>query len=291
MFKGSIVALITPFNERNEVDEKALIDLVKWQVRENTDGIVCCGTTGESPTLNCEEKIRIYDICVKAATGKCKIIAGTGTNNTQESVYLTKKAKNVGVDGCLVVVPYYNRPMPLGCIAHYNEIAKVGLPIIVYHHPKRTGTSLSIKVFNVLANIKNIVNIKESSCDLSFVKELIKQCSLPVLAGEDSLTASIMELGGVGTISVISNVIPDVWKKMIDLCLKRDFIAAFKIMTEQKPLLEALAKETNPQGIKYCLSLLDKCKPVWRLPLIAPAQATKKEIEKSFNMCSGVFVH
>lgn len=283
MFKGSIVALVTPFNEKNEIDEKALVELVKWQIREKTDGIVCCGTTGEAATLSAEEKIWVYGTCVKAAQGKCKIIAGTGTNNTQESVYLTRKAKNVGVDGCLVVTPYYNRPTPLGCIAHFNEIAKVGSPLIIYHNPKRTGITLSPKVFTALAAINNIVAIKESSCDLNLVKELVKSCSLSILAGEDSFTVAMMELGAIGTISVISNIIPGEWKKLIDMCLEKKFIEAFKLINKYKSLLDALSKEVNPQGIKYCVSLLNKCIPSWRLPLLSPSPAIKKELEK--NMC------
>lgn len=283
MFKGSIVALVTPFDINNNVDEKALANLVEWHIKEQTDAIVCCGTTGEAPTLTDEEKARVIDVCVRVADKRCRIIAGTGTNSTSHSVHLTSVARKLGVDGCLAVVPYYNKPMPMGCIAHFNEIAKVGLPLIIYHHPGRTSIRLSGKVFKAFSEIENIVAIKESSCDLGVVEEIKKFCVLPILSGDDELTVQIMQLGGVGVISVVANILPSVWKKITTLCFDRNYKEAFSLLNKYKTLLKALSLETNPQGIKYCLSLMEKCRPNLRLPMIEPSFATKEVLSKHVN--------
>jgi 4-hydroxy-tetrahydrodipicolinate synthase len=279
MFRGSLVALVTPFTTAGEIDEKALENLVEWHIQEGTDGIVCTGTTGEAPTLSDEEKIRVISICKKVAKNKTLVIAGTGTYDTKKSVKLTQKAKELGVDGCLVVVPYYNRPTAAGCIAHYQEIAKVGSPIIVYHHPGRTGISLSPETFSLLEKIPNIVSIKEASCSLDVVNAIQAKCTLPILSGDDGLTAAIMELGGVGVISVVANVIPKFWYKLTKYGLEKNYAEAKAMIKEKEELIKTLFLETNPQCVKYALHLMGKCSPCMRLPLLEPSESVKQKIK------------
>jgi len=279
MFFGSVVAIVTPFNEKGKIDKKNLKKLVKWHVNNNTDAIVCTGTTGESPTLSEKEKLKVLQICIEASEKKIPIIAGTGCNNTSKSVDLTKKAKEMGASGCLAVVPYYNKPSPFGIIRHYEEIARVGLPVIVYHHPGRTGLTLSPFLFSCLQKIENIVSIKEASCSLNLVDEILKNCSLPVLSGDDGLTVSIMKKGGVGVISVMANILPYQWSEITKYAKEKKFEKAMEIYEKYRPLNDAILRETNPQGIKYALALMGKCRSYFRLPLVEPSDETKKKIE------------
>lgn len=286
MFEGSLVALITPFKKNGEVDDEKLTHLIKWHIDNKTDAIVVCGTTGESPTLSQVEKLKIFEISVKAAENKIPIIANTGTNNTLGSVEITQLSKEIGVDGCMAVVPYYNRPTQEGCIEHFKMIANVGLPTIVYHHPKRTGANLTIDTFCKLEKIKNIVAIKEASSDLNFFEELINKCSIPILSGDDSLTLEMMKKGAKGVISVVANIIPKGWKNFIDLCSSKKYSEAESVYNEFIALCKAMTLETNPQAVKYAAYLLNKCSLFLRLPLIIPRKETMNEIEKAMKNLS-----
>jgi 4-hydroxy-tetrahydrodipicolinate synthase len=280
MFKGSIVALVTPFTKDNKIDEKALKKLVDWHIENKTDAIVCCGTTGESPTLSDEEKLLVTKICVKRARGKIKIIAGSGTYNTSKSLELTKKIKGLGASGALIVVPYYNRPTPFGIIAHFKEIAKLNFPLILYHHPGRTGVKISIETFKKLLKVKNIVAVKEASSDLDFIFNLQKNFSTPILSGDDNLTFKIMKNGGDGVISVAANIVPKVFKELVTNCLSKNFKEAEKISKKYKKLCDAMVLETNPQCIKYAMSLMGLCTPFMRLPLVEPKREVRDKIKK-----------
>ena len=187
MFKGSIVALATPFDAQGNVDLKTLAELIEWHIESSTDAIVLCGTTGESPTLSPEETLSIFETGVLVSNGRIPIIAGTGSNHTAKAAELTEKAKEIGADGALVVLPYYNRPMPEGCFQHFQELSKIGLPMIVYHHPARTGIKLSIKALARIAELPNIAAIKDATGDLDHALELMHQIKTPVLTGDDSL--------------------------------------------------------------------------------------------------------
>jgi len=279
MFFGSVVAIVTPFTREGEVDERALEELVKWHVKNHTDAIVCSGTTGESPTLSEREKLRVLQICIEASEKKIPIIAGTGCNNTEKSIELTAKAKAIGASGCLVVVPYYNKPSPVGLLKHYAEIAKVGLPVMVYHHPGRTGLTLSPALFSNLQKIDNIVSIKEASCNLTLMDEISKNCSLPILSGDDALTVPIMQKGGTGVVSVMANILPYQWSEITKFAKEKNFEKASEIYERYRPLNDAILKETNPQGIKYALSLLGRCNSFMRLPLVEPQEETKMAIK------------
>ena len=280
MFKGSMVALITPFKNDGSLDEKALEKLINWHLDTKTDAIVLSGTTGESPTLLDEEKLKIFEIAVKLAKNKTKIIAGTGTYSTQKTIYLTQKAKDIGVDGALVVVPYYNKPSIDGLIKHFEEIAKVNLPIILYHHPGRTGTKLSIETFLKLQEIDQIVAIKEASGNLEFAKDLIAKTRFNILSGDDPLTIDMMKAGAKGVISVIANIIPEISKKITDLCLEKKYDDAKKIYNEHQDLIESMFVESNPIPIKFALNVLNYCESHMRLPLIEPQEKNRQLITK-----------
>jgi 4-hydroxy-tetrahydrodipicolinate synthase len=270
MFKGSMVALITPFKQNGNLDIEALKKLILWHIDCKTDAIVLCGTTGEAPTLIDEEKLEIFEIAVDLAKGKTKIIAGTGSYSTMKTKELSKKAKEIGVDGVLVVVPYYNKPPIQGLIKHYEEVAAVDIPIILYHHPGRTGTKLTLNNFIQLQKIENIVAVKEASASVDFIKDLINNTTFDVFSGDDCLTIPMIKVGAKGVISVVANIIPEQWKNLNDLCLNDEFDKAEVIYKRYSQLVDSMFLETNPLCIKFGLSLMNKCLSKMRLPLIEP---------------------
>ncbi len=284
MFKGSIVALITPFTEGGEIDFLAFKELVDWHAEEGTSGIVCCGTTGEAPTLSEEEQQTLFKTAIDVAKGRIPIIAGTGTYSTRKTVERTEKAKQLGADGCLVVVPYYNRPTPEGCVAHYAEVSKVGLPTIIYHHPGRTGIRLSAETLAEIAKLPSMVAIKEASGTLELIEEIRALSNIPILSGDDTLAYEHMRRGAVGVISIVANVIPQGWSEFANHCLRGDFVKAKELDTLYAPLYKSLVLETNPQCVKYAVSLLNKCQPHLRLPLLEPREKTKKEIFQTISI-------
>lgn len=215
MWHGAWVPLITPFTSSFEIDYSTLRELVLWHIEQKVDGLLVCGTTGEAPTLTEEEHFTVVKTVAMAAKGKVPIIAGTGTYDTRKSVKLTESVAKLGIDGCLVVVPYYTRPTPEGCLAHYKEIAKVALPICLYHHPGRTGTNLSIEAMSELTAIPQIEAIKEASCDLNYVKDVINATRKPILSSDDAFIVPMIKLGAVGAFSMAANLIPEVIKQMV----------------------------------------------------------------------------
>jgi 4-hydroxy-tetrahydrodipicolinate synthase len=290
MFKGSIVAIVTPFTQEGEVDFAAFKELVDWHAEQGTNAIVCCGTTGESPTLSSEEHLQIFKMALDVSKKRIPIIAGTGTYDTRKTVERTRKAKELGADGCLVVVPYYNRPTPEGCIAHYTEVSKVGLPMIVYYHPVRTGVMLSAEVLAEIAKLPSVVAIKDCSGGLELIQEIQQLSDIPIFSGDDTLTLAMMELGAAGGISVIANVIPKAWSEMIQSALQGNKERARELNALYAPLVQAIELERIPQGIKYAVSLLGKCKPYLRLPLIEPCQANKLAILQALNTLSSSLI-
>jgi 4-hydroxy-tetrahydrodipicolinate synthase len=280
MLRGSIAALITPFQRDGSLDLQSFCRLIEWHLEQGTDGIVCFGTTGEVPTLTHEEKQLLLKTCVDVVGKKIPVIANTGTNDTKSSVMLTRMAKECGADACLAIVPYYNRPSQEGCIRHFQKIAEIGLDCIVYHHPKRTGVVLNFETVGRLLKIPFITGIKDASENLQLAEQF-SSCSF--FSGVDELSLDILERGGAGAISVIANLLPKKHSEMLGMALENNFEAAKKIHAEFKGLYQALSVETNPQPIKYALSLLKKCLPVWRLPLIEPSVETKNQIEKEMK--------
>ncbi|HRW58674.1 MAG TPA: 4-hydroxy-tetrahydrodipicolinate synthase [Chlamydiales bacterium] len=281
MFSGSIVALITPFTQSGQIDIGALQNLVEWHIEQGTDAICCCGTTGEAPTLSEEEKLVVMKACVDAAKKRIPVIAGTGTNCTRRSLEMTLKAKTIGVDAALVIVPYYNRPTQLGVVAHFREVAKAKLPMIIYHHPKRTGIAVEPRTFSMISQIPEVIGIKEASSNISVYDQIASSTSLPMYSGDDMLTVQMMQHGAKGVISVIANVIPKQWKEIIDLCKQKNWDEALKKEKRLVSLLNTLSLEPNPQCIKYAVSHIGKCSERIRLPLLEPSGYVKNLIENA----------
>lgn len=281
MFKGSIVAIVTPF-KNNKLDEKALGDLIEWHIAEGTDGIVPCGTTGESATLDYEEHYRVIEVTVKTVNGRVPVIAGTGANATDETIMMTKKAKELGADGTLLVAPYYNKPTQEGLYRHYKAVAEaVDIPQVLYNVPGRTAVNMLPQTVARLAEIKNIVAIKEATGNMAQASEILRLCGdkITVISGDDFTTFSLMLLGGKGTISVSANVAP---KDVSDMCralLKGNIDEARKLHFKLEPLNTGMFIETNPIPVKTALSLMGKIREEMRLPLCEMSSENKEKLK------------
>jgi 4-hydroxy-tetrahydrodipicolinate synthase len=278
MFKGSIVAIVTPFKD-NKLDEQALIDLIEWHIAEGTNAIVPCGTTGESATLEYHEHYRVIELTIQTVNGRVPVIAGTGANSTDETIMMTGKAKELGADGALLVVPYYNKPTQEGLYRHYKAVTDaVDIPIVLYNVPGRTALNMLPQTVARLAEIKNIVAIKEASGNLAQVSEVIRLCgdNITVLSGDDFTTFPLMTLGGKGTISVSANVAPNDLSEMCKALNEGDYNRARKLHFRLEPLNKAMFIETNPISVKTALSMMGKIQEEMRLPL-CPMSAENKE--------------
>jgi len=280
MFKGSIVALVTPFNN-GKVDEEALSELIEWHIEEGTDGIVPCGTTGESATLTYEEHYRVIETTVKVVNKRVPVIAGTGANSTEETIMMTEEAKKIGADGALLVAPYYNKPTQEGIYRHYKAVAEaVDIPLVVYNVPGRTAINISPETVARLAELKNIVAIKEASGNMRQVSDIIRLCGdkITVLSGDDFTTFPLMMLGGKGVISVTANVMPKEVSQLCKLCDEGKLDEARKLHFKLEPLNSAMFIETNPIPVKTALALMGKIKEEIRLPLCEMAETNKKKL-------------
>jgi 4-hydroxy-tetrahydrodipicolinate synthase len=282
MFKGSIVAIVTPF-KNDRIDEKALGDLIEWHISQGTSAIVPCGTTGESATLDYEEHYRVIEITIKAVNGRIPVIAGTGANSTDETIMMTEKARKMGADGALLVAPYYNKPTQEGLYRHYEKVAKrVNIPIVLYNVPSRTGVNLLPKTVARLAEIENIVGIKEATGDMKQVSEILRLCGdrMTVLSGDDFTTFPLMALGGKGVISVTANVVP---KDVSEMCIaweKGNLEEARRLHFKLEPLNQAMFLETNPIPVKTALSMMGKIQEELRLPLCPMSAENKEKLKK-----------
>jgi 4-hydroxy-tetrahydrodipicolinate synthase len=282
MFKGSIVAIVTPF-KKGKVDEKAYGDLIEWHIAQGTNAIVPCGTTGESSTLDYKEHFRVIDIAVRTVNKRVPVIAGTGANSTDETVEITKHAKKSGADGALLVTPYYNKPTQEGLYRHYRTVAeKVDIPIVLYNVPGRTAVNMLPATVARLAEIKNIVAIKEATGDMKQVSEVIRLCGnrITVISGDDFTTLTLMALGGKGVISVTANVMPKEVSKMCSLMLKGQYDKAREVHYKLEPLNAAMFIETNPIPAKTALAMMGKIQEEFRLPLCEMAPANKEKLLK-----------
>jgi 4-hydroxy-tetrahydrodipicolinate synthase len=267
MFEGSLVALVTPFKD-GHVDYKKLKELVEFHVKNGTNGIVPCGTTGESATLSFDEHERIVGDVVSTVAGRIQVLAGAGSNNTSEALRLTKHAKKVGADGALLITPYYNKPTPEGLCRHYKLIAEeVDIPIVMYNVPSRTGISILPETVAKLSEIKNIVGIKEASGSIDQTTQILQLCNITVLSGDDSLTLPIMSVGGKGVISVVANIVPADTAALTRYCLEGNFEAARKCHHKLFPLCKGMFIETNPIPVKTAMKLLGRINGEMRLPL------------------------
>ena len=282
MFKGAIVAIVTPF-KNGRVDEETYRKLIEFQIANGTDGIVPCGTTGESSTLSHEEHDRVIAIAIDAAKKRVPVIAGTGSNSTDEALRLTRHAYEAGADGALMVCPYYNRPTQEGLYQHYKLIAEsVPIPIIPYNIPGRTGVNMLPETVARLSGISNIVGIKEASGSLKQMQDVISLCGddFDVLSGDDFFTLPLLLIGGKGVISVISNIAPADMANMIDAFETGNITQARKLHDKMVPLIDALFIETNPVPVKAALSMMGKIDYDVRLPLYKMSDSNYEILKK-----------
>ncbi len=281
MFKGSIVAIVTPFKNK-AVDEKALSELIEWHIKEGTNAIVPCGTTGESATLDYEEHYRVIDITVKTVNKRLPVIAGTGANSTDETIMITRKAKEMGADGALLVTPYYNKPTQEGLYRHYKEVAgAVDIPIVLYNVPGRTAVNMLPQTVARLAEIKNIVAIKEATGDMRQVSDIIRLCGdrITVISGDDFTTLPLLLLGGKGVISVSANVAPRDVADMIKAWEDGKIEEAKRLHYKLEPLNQSMFIETNPIPAKTALSMMGKIQEEFRLPLCPMSNENKDKLK------------
>jgi len=288
MFKGSNVALVTPF-KNNKLDEEAYLKLIDLHLESGTNGLVPAGTTGESPTLSHDEHEKVIEICIKEAKGKIPVIAGTGSNSTDEAIALTKHAEKAGADGALIVTPYYNKPTQEGLYQHYKKINdNTSLPIIIYNIPSRCVIDMSVDTMAKLFELKNIVGVKDATGDLNRLDQTIKKLGNEFiqLTGEDGLAYKFNRAGGVGIISVTANVAPKLCSDMQRLSKSKsdeEIGIAKKIDAMLQPLHKSLFIESNPAPVKYAASLLGLCKEEIRLPLVKIKSTTQDEVKKALS--------
>ncbi|MSP51493.1 MAG: 4-hydroxy-tetrahydrodipicolinate synthase [Alphaproteobacteria bacterium] len=286
MFRGYFTALITPF-KNGRVDEKRFQSFVEWQIKEGIHGLVPSGTTGEAPTLSHKEHTRIVEIAVEAAKGKVPVIAGAGSNSTEHAIELARHAKAAGADAALVVTPYYNKPTQEGLYQHFKAINDaVDIPIIIYNIPPRSVVDMSIQTMARLAQLPNIVGVKDATSDLARVSKtrLAIGTDFCQISGDDAVALALLAHGGQGCISVTSNVAPRMCAEFYEAWATRDTIKALSIHDQLMPMHETLFIESSPAPVKYAASLLDICAPDVRLPLVTLGEASKKKVEEAMRI-------
>ena len=280
MFTGSHVAIVTPFR-KGKVDERALGDLIEWQIAKGTNGIVPCGTTGESATLSHEEHNRVIELTVEVVRRRVPVMAGTGSNSTDEAISLTKHAKQAGADAALLITPYYNKPTQEGLYRHYKAIAEaVDLPLVLYNIPGRTGVNMFPATIARLAVIETIVGVKEGSGVIQQASDIVQTCGdrLAVLAGDDAMTLPMMAVGGKGVITVTANIAPTEMANMVKAFAAGNIEEARRIHFQLSPLFAALFYETNPIPVKEALGMMGKIDPELRLPLCSMGKDNRDKL-------------
>lgn len=283
MFKGAIVAIVTPFRN-GKVDEKAFRELIEFQIANGTNGIVPCGTTGESSTLSHKEHDKVIEITIDAVKKRVPVIAGTGSNSTDEAIRLTKHAYEAGADGALMVCPYYNRPSQEGLYQHFKKVAEtVPIPIVPYNIASRTGVNLEPATLARLAGIGNIVGVKEASGSIKQMSDVIRLCGpdFSVLSGDDLFTLPLMAMGGSGVISVLSNVAPADMAALVAAVEARNMKKARSLHRKMSPLIDALFIETNPVPVKAALAMMGKIEYEVRLPLAELAEGNYTKLKQA----------
>ena len=286
MFSGSITALVTPFNQDGSLDEESFVKHINWQIESGTNGLVPVGTTGESPTLSHDEHKRVVELCVEIVNKRVPVIAGAGSNNTEEAIDFLEHASSVGADAGLIVTPYYNKPTQEGMYQHFKVLNDVSnIPLLIYNIPGRCIVDMSIETMVRLSKLKNIVGVKDATADLSRTslqrhaigKDFIQ------LSGEDMTALALMAHGGHGCISVTSNVAPKLCADFQKACLMKDYDNALELQDKLTPLHKALFIETSPGPVKYALSLLGFCNDVVRLPLVNISSDTKRAVKEAME--------
>jgi|SRR6185312_2674646 len=294
MFAGCGTALVTPFRKDLSLDESTLRALVRRQIEAGIDFLCPCGTTGESPTLTHAEHLRVIEIAVEEARGRVPVLAGAGGYNTHEVIKLVSELQKLGVSGILSVTPYYNKPTQEGLYQHYKAIAEsTRLPIVVYSVQPRTAVNVEPATVVRLAQIPNIVGIKEASGSISQMASILARVpeSFTVLSGDDAIALPLIALGGRGVISVVANQIPSEFRQLIKAALDGDFASARRLQRKYQALMEVNFVETSPGPVKFAMARMGLLEPVWRLPLVAPQEASQQKIEaalESIGLLSGV---
>ena len=281
MFAGCGTALVTPFRRDLSLDEPALHRLVRRQIDAGIDFLVPCGTTGENPTLSEREHLRVVEITLEEAAGRVPVLAGAGGYNTAEVIALAKKLEALRVDGILSVTPYYNKPTPEGLYQHYKAIASaISLPLIVYSVPRRTATNIDTATLKKLAEIDNVVGIKEASGDIGQIASILGHLpeGFVVLSGDDALALPVIALGGKGLISVVSNEIPAEMTELVRSCRQNNFEQGRRLQRRFLPLMEINFIESNPIPVKAAMAAMGLLEPVWRLPLCPPRPENEEKI-------------
>lgn len=286
MFKGSIVAIVTPFKD-GRIDEKKLRDLIEFHIKDGTSGIVPCGTTGESATLSFEEHDRVIEITIEQVNKRIPVIAGTGSNSTEEAIILTRHAAKAGADASLQVSPYYNRPTQKGLYEHFKAVAEsVNIPIILYNIASRTGVNIEPETLAKLArDCKNIVGVKEASGNLEQMSRIKLLCAdnFDLLSGDDSLTLPVLSIGGTGIISVVANIVPADVAALVNEFEKGNIKKAREIHYKLLPLIKAIFIETNPIPVKTAMGLLGMCQPDLRLPMCKMSDENLEKLKKALK--------
>jgi 4-hydroxy-tetrahydrodipicolinate synthase len=285
MFKGSIVAIVTPFKD-GKVDEEAYRELIEFQIENGTNAIVPCGTTGESATLNMKEHGRVIEIAISAVNKRVPVIAGTGGNSTSEAIDLTEHAKKAGADASLQVTPYYNKPTQEGLYRHFEAIAKaVSLPQVLYNVPGRTSVNMLPETVARLAELPEVVAIKEASGNLGQMAEIVKLAGdkITLLSGDDNVTLPVLSLGGKGVVSVVANIVPKDTSDMVNAWLGGDIEKARGLFYKLFPLCQAMFYETNPVPVKTSLALMGKIREELRLPLVPMSSANVERLKKALQ--------
>ena len=287
VFKGAAVAIVTPMFENGEVNYPKLGEIIEFQIANKTDAIVICGTTGEASTLSHEEHIEVIDYCVKKVAKRVPVIAGTGSNSTETAIYLSQEAEKCGADALLVVTPYYNKATQKGLIAHFTQVAEsVELPIILYNVPGRTGCNIAPETAAALIkNVKNIVGIKEASGNISQVAKLMSLCGdeVELYSGNDDQIVPLLSLGGLGVISVLSNIAPKETHDIVEMYLEGDIKGSMELQLKAIPLIDQLFCEVNPIPVKAAMNLMGfECGPL-RMPLTEMEDAHKENLKAAMK--------
>jgi 4-hydroxy-tetrahydrodipicolinate synthase len=285
MFKGSMVAIVTPF-KNGKIDETAMGDLIEFHIKNGTDVIVPCGTTGESATLSHEEHHRVVEFTVKAVNKRVPVVAGAGSNSTSETIDLANHAKQAGADGVLLITPYYNKPTQEGLYQHFRKVAEsVEIPIVLYNVPGRTSVNMLPSTVARLRSVPSIVGIKEATGDLKQISELIRLCGrdFDVISGDDFTTLPMLAIGGVGAISVTANIVPGDAAAMFDAFFAGKYEQALNFHFKMEPLHSLMFVETNPIPVKTALAIMGKIGEEFRLPLCPMADANKEKLKSGLK--------
>ncbi|NLL83128.1 MAG: 4-hydroxy-tetrahydrodipicolinate synthase [Lentisphaerae bacterium] len=283
MLSGTFTAIVTPFDSYGAVDYNCLCELVEWQVVSGVEGIVPVGTTGESPTLEWEEHLKVIERVVKCADGRVKVIAGTGANSTAEALYLTKSVQSMGVDATLQVTPYYNKPNQEGLYRHFATIADLGLPVVLYNVPGRCSREIAIETIVRLAKHPGVAAVKEAGGSVDRVSAILNACDITVLSGDDSLAVPMISVGAAGLISVASNILPGEVSAMVRAAISGDFVAASAAHRRLYPLFHDLFIDTNPIPVKTALAMMGRIGEEFRLPLCGTSEAIREQLAKTLR--------